>query len=171
MIDNEHVKLFKDGVQRSCVVFDLGGFSLKNMDYQFMKFMIGILQNYYPDSMGQCLILNSPWLFSGCWLILKRWIDPVSQQKIRFVSQQELLEFIEKDQIPTLYGGTSGWEYVYKYPLDVFDSISEPKNEESQLSLTPRGDIVDEPKNSNSEEVQELELPTQNETEQLLAQA
>jgi len=81
MMEKEHNELFKNGVYRSCIIFDLNGFSLRNMDYQFMKFMIHILQNYYPDTLGVALVLNSPWLFSGCWAVLKRWIDPVSQKK------------------------------------------------------------------------------------------
>jgi hypothetical protein len=119
MIENEHEKLFKNGITRSCVVFDLGGFALRNMDYAFMKFMINILQNYYPDSMGKCLILNSPWLFSSCWYILKQWIDPVSQEKIQFIAQAELKNFIEESRIPKCNGGPD-WEYSYSFPLDVF---------------------------------------------------
>jgi len=124
MIENEHQKLFNrtHGVYRSCVIFDLGGFSLSNMDYQFMKFMINILQNYYPDSLGQCLILNSPWIFSTCWIALKRWIDPASQEKIKFINQTELADFVDVKQVPKSHGGQSDWVYEYSYPLDVFAS-------------------------------------------------
>jgi hypothetical protein len=124
MIENEHQKLFNrtHGVYRSCVIFDLGGFSLSNMDYQFMKFMINILQNYFPDSLGQCLILNSPWIFSTCWIALKRWIDPASQEKIKFVNQTELSNYVDVEQVPKSHGGSSDWVYNYSYPLDVFAS-------------------------------------------------
>merc|ERR1712137_288245 len=101
--------LFKEGVYRSYIVFDLGGFSLRNMDYQFMKFMIHMLQNYYPDTLGVALVLNSPWLFSGCWAILKRWIDPVSQKKVQFVNLEQLQEYIHPEDIPAAFGGKSDW--------------------------------------------------------------
>lgn len=104
-------KAFREGVYRTCIVFDLGGFALKNMDYKFMKFMIHILQNYYPDTLGVALVLNSPWLFSGCWAILKRWIDPVSQKKVNFISYQQMGDFIDIDIIPKSFEGNDDWEF------------------------------------------------------------
>jgi len=98
------------GITRICVVFDLGGFALRNMDYQFTKFMIHMLQNYYPDTLGVAYILNSPWLFSGCWAVLKRWIDPVSQKKVNFINMDELPQHIDAEQLPTMFGGTT-WEF------------------------------------------------------------
>lgn len=32
--------------------------------------------------MGQTLIVNSPWLFSACWKVIKGWIDPVAASKV-----------------------------------------------------------------------------------------
>ena|SRR3990167_2635340 len=120
MIENENKHLFRNGIHRSCVIFDLGGFALRNMDYSFMKFMIHMLQNYYPESMGVCLILNSPWLFSGCWAVLKHWIDPRSQEKIKFIASAQLSEFIDPTAIPKSLGGSEEWEYKYEYPLATF---------------------------------------------------
>jgi hypothetical protein len=89
-----------------CIVFDLAGFGLGNMDYQFMKFMIHMLQNYYPDTLGVAYVVNSPWLFSGCWAMLKGWIDPVSQKKVNFVNLQQLSEAIEPQNLPKDFGGS-----------------------------------------------------------------
>jgi hypothetical protein len=47
-----------------------------------MKTQIALLQNFYPESMGLTLVVNSPWIFSACWRILKGWIDPVAAQKV-----------------------------------------------------------------------------------------
>ena len=46
-------------------MFDLTGFSLSNMDYVPVKFLIQCLEANYPESLGCILIHNAPWGFSG----------------------------------------------------------------------------------------------------------
>uniref|UniRef100_UPI00398E9922 uncharacterized protein isoform X3 n=1 Tax=Pristiophorus japonicus TaxID=55135 RepID=UPI00398E9922 len=50
-----------------CIVFDMKDFSMNSMDYQFVKNLIWLLSNYYPERLGIWLIVNPPVLFSGCW--------------------------------------------------------------------------------------------------------
>ena len=40
---------------------------MKNMDYGVVKFLISVLQDYYPECLGRCYILSSPWIFNACW--------------------------------------------------------------------------------------------------------
>ena len=88
------------------VVFDLTDFGLKNMDYQHLKFLIYLLQNYYPESFALGLVVNAPWIFNGCWYIIKRWLDPVVQNKIHFVnSYEDLREYIPGESIPKKFKG------------------------------------------------------------------
>eukprot|EP01094_Clydonella_sp_ATCC50884_P016001 TRINITY_DN2668_c0_g4_i1.p1 TRINITY_DN2668_c0_g4~~TRINITY_DN2668_c0_g4_i1.p1 ORF type:complete len:395 (+),score=160.71 TRINITY_DN2668_c0_g4_i1:254-1438(+) len=101
-------------IEKNCIVFDLDGFSLGNMDYEFTKFMIHMFQNYYPECMGVTIIINSPWLFWGCWKIISRWIDPVSAKKILFLNTSDLKEYIDEENLPKEYGGTSDWTFEYK---------------------------------------------------------
>jgi len=49
-------------------------------------------------------------VFSGCWTIIKGWLDERTRKKIQMVSSEKattkkLLEFIDEDQIPTFLGG------------------------------------------------------------------
>jgi len=106
--------LLKPGVLNGLVVYDMNGFGLKNMDYQTMKTQIALLQNFYPESMGLTLVVNSPWIFSACWRILSGWIDPVAAKKILFIKQEELTQFIDKDKLLVEYGGTDPFVYEYK---------------------------------------------------------
>lgn len=41
------------------------GFSMANMDYTPVKFMIKCFEANYPESLGAVLVHNSPWLFQG----------------------------------------------------------------------------------------------------------
>lgn len=40
-------------------------FTLSNMDYAPVKFMIKCFEANYPESLGAVLIQNAPWLFQG----------------------------------------------------------------------------------------------------------
>ncbi len=51
------------------IFFDLRGFGLGNMDYQFVKFLSAAFERYYPESMHKTLVLEAPWLFQGCWFV------------------------------------------------------------------------------------------------------
>ena len=47
------------------IVFDMTGFSMANMDYTPVKFMIKCFEANYPESLGAVLVHNSPWIFQG----------------------------------------------------------------------------------------------------------
>ncbi len=41
------------------------GFSIANMDYNFVKFSTNIFEANYPETLGYILIHNAPWVFQG----------------------------------------------------------------------------------------------------------
>lgn len=68
-------------------------------------FLVSHLRNYYPDTLGVALVLNSPWLFSGCWTLIKPWIDPVTATKVKFIESKKLVDWMDKAHIPKEAGG------------------------------------------------------------------
>lgn len=64
-----------------------------------------VFSNYYPDTLGVALVLNSPWLFSGCWTLIKPWIDPVTATKVVFTDNKKIVDWMEKENIPKEAGG------------------------------------------------------------------
>ncbi|KAI1365101.1 CRAL-TRIO domain-containing protein [Xylaria arbuscula] len=110
--------LLSPPVDTGCIVFDLTGFSLQNMDYTPVKFMIKCFEANYPESLGVVLVHKAPWVFQGVWRIIRGWLDPVVASKIHFTNNiKDLEEFIDKDKIPDEMEGTSGWEYQYIEPV------------------------------------------------------
>jgi hypothetical protein len=81
------------------VLFDLSAFSMACMDYHSIQVFIDILGRMYPEILGLGLVVNAPWIFWACWAIIKIWIDPVTVEKIRFISLAELPQYIEEDKI------------------------------------------------------------------------
>ncbi|KAJ3383453.1 hypothetical protein HDU92_004206 [Lobulomyces angularis] len=116
-----------EGREQTTLVFDLTGFSLKNMDYAYVKFLLSCFEAYYPESLGLILILNAPSVFNGCFMMIKGWLDPVVASKIKFVSSKEICSYIDKSKLPGVilkHLKTSGEEveeeelskaFVYEY--------------------------------------------------------
>ncbi|KAL4933961.1 CRAL-TRIO domain-containing protein [Aspergillus undulatus] len=106
-------------VETACVIFDMTDFSLANMDYHPVKFMIKCFEANYPESLGVVLIHKAPWIFSSIWSVIKGWLDPVVAAKIQFTKNaQDLEEFIPKSRIITELEGDEKWEYKYIEPKE-----------------------------------------------------
>ncbi|KAL4868563.1 hypothetical protein BDV12DRAFT_95886 [Aspergillus spectabilis] len=106
-------------VETACIIFDMTDFTLANMDYHPVKFMIKCFEANYPESLGVVLIHKAPWIFSSIWNIIKGWLDPVVAQKIHFTKNlQDLEEFIPKSRIITELEGDEKWEYKYVEPKE-----------------------------------------------------
>lgn len=52
-------------VETATLIFDLSSFTLANMDYVPVKFIIKCFEANYPESLGAILIHNAPWVFKG----------------------------------------------------------------------------------------------------------
>ncbi|KAI1809161.1 CRAL/TRIO domain-containing protein [Poronia punctata] len=110
--------LISPPVDTGCVVFDLTGFSLANMDYSPVKFMVRCFEANYPESLGVVLVHKAPWIFQGIWKVIRGWLDPVVASKVHFTNNvKDLEEFIALDRIPDEMDGTSGWTYEYLEPV------------------------------------------------------
>jgi hypothetical protein len=56
--------------EKTCLIFDLTGFGLKNMDFHVVKFLIQVFEARYPEYLGVVLVHNAPFLFWGTSHIL-----------------------------------------------------------------------------------------------------
>lgn len=119
-------------------------FSLANMDYTPVKFMIKVFEANYPESLGVVLVHKSPWIFQSIWKIIRGWLDPVVAAKIHFTKDlKELEEYIAKKQIPKELGGDDPWEYSFVEPAS--EENSRLKDVETKTRLEDeRGKLVKE---------------------------
>ncbi|EKG10641.1 Cellular retinaldehyde-binding/triple function [Macrophomina phaseolina MS6] len=106
-------------VDTATLVFDLSNFTLANMDYTPVKFIIKCFEANYPESLGAVLVYKAPWVFQGIWAIIRGWLDPVVASKVHFVKgADELSEFVPRANIPKEMGGDEDWTYTYIEPKD-----------------------------------------------------
>jgi len=116
----------KGPLEEGTIVLDMGNVAFKNLDYQHIKFMINTMQNYYPECLGLALVINAPWTFNAVWSIIRPWLDPVVESKIRFLrSSKDLIEFIDPTFIPQRLEG--------KHPD--FQFIPMTKEDQSRLEV------------------------------------
>ena len=67
-------------VETCCTVMDLAGVGLTSVTqvYGFVKKVMAISQNYYPERLGKLYIINAPWGFSSAFKLIKGCLDPVT---------------------------------------------------------------------------------------------
>jgi len=105
-------------VDTATIIFDMTGFSMANMDYTPVKFMIKCFEANYPESLGAVLVHKAPWVFQGIWKVIRGWLDPVVANKVHFTNNtQEMEEFIPRSQILKELEGDEDWEYQYVEPV------------------------------------------------------
>ncbi|KAI1847697.1 hypothetical protein JX265_009126 [Neoarthrinium moseri] len=105
-------------VDTGTVIFDMTGFSMANMDYTPVKFMIQCFEANYPESLGVVLVHKAPWVFQGIWKIIRGWLDPVVASKVHFTNNvKDMSEFITPNRIPKELEGDDPWAYEYVEPV------------------------------------------------------
>lgn len=110
--------LLSPNVDTAAIVFDMTDFSMANMDYGPVKFMIKVFEANYPESLGVVLVHRSPWIFQGVWKLIRGWLDPVVAGKVHFTRNvEELAEFVERSHIVEELGGDDPWTYQYVEPI------------------------------------------------------
>ncbi|XP_064608617.1 uncharacterized protein LOC135472845 [Liolophura sinensis] len=103
ILENACKKCHEDVIDNLCIVFDMKGFSLSCMDYQFVKNLIWLLSKHYPERLGVCLIINSPMMFSGCWAAIRPWLHEVTASKVVFVNnEQDMCKYFCPDILPEI---------------------------------------------------------------------
>ena len=101
-------------VERTCLIVDLKNVKTSLFFNKKVREFLGICakmgQDYYPETLGKCFIINAPMLFSGVWSVLKLMLDQrtVSKIFIESNSAKELLaKHIDVKKLPPILGGTN----------------------------------------------------------------
>jgi len=100
-------------IDKTCAIMDLKDVNLFKLFSgkikAFLNLATDIAQNYYPEVLGSMYIINSGYLFSGIWMIVKGWLDIKTQQKINIITGKghtELKKVIAVENLPVSMGGT-----------------------------------------------------------------
>jgi hypothetical protein len=90
---------------------NLDGFSMNHMkakQREVIEAGVKISDNFYPEILGQMVVINVPFIFRSAWLMIKPFVDSKTSAKIRFVGTNYidvLLEYVDVDSLPEYFGG------------------------------------------------------------------
>ncbi|KAJ1725332.1 phosphatidylinositol transfer protein csr1 [Coemansia erecta] len=103
--------------ERAALVYDFTGFKRENMDLTFIKTLLNMISESYPQMLNVTILHANSWLFSGFWRIISSWLDPlVAKRTVIAKDINELQAFMDKSEILTDMGGALENEYKYVYP-------------------------------------------------------
>ena len=80
-----------------------------------LKMGAKVAQDYYPETMGQCFVVNAPMVFSALYAIIKGFLDERTRSKVRIMGSNYrpvLLEHIDAENLPEFLGGTCTCSHV-----------------------------------------------------------
>jgi len=150
-------------------VMDLKGLSMwpDPVAIRIFRKTLSMDQNFYPETLGRCVMLNAPQLFGSLWNMIKSWLDPVTASKFVIIGSGEIipntfLKWMNKEDIPKEYGGTCDCkpcippQTVPKSPKIVERKKLEPqakqKQKQQQQPQVEQGKQLEQPR---QEQVQE----------------
>lgn len=108
----------------SCTtITDLQGVTLKSMWNlrQHVQSASLISSAHYPETSSRIIIVNSPSFMSIIFSWISKLLEPVTVSKILILGSdpsKELLELIDPDSLPKVYGGSLDWKYGEPAILD-----------------------------------------------------
>lgn len=119
------------------------------------------VQPHYPGMMGAVFIQGHSWVHSRMWNILKRILPTSAQNKVSFLSQEELVDYFGTNVLPKDFGGSLPASsalrdpFLEQLPLRPHRSLSLSSSERSLPQLqTP------DPRSSNVRAAPPIRLDT-----------
>ena len=93
-------------------IIDFNGINSSFLNKKLISYVrdnLKVEQDYYPECLGKCYILNANLLFRTFYSAVKIFLDSKTKEKIKVFGnnyKQALLEEIDSDNLPTFFGGS-----------------------------------------------------------------
>ena len=75
------------------------GLKLGQIDLSFVKYLINILNEYFPDKLGKCYIVNSSNIMKNFVKIIKSFLDRDGREKIKLIKDINITSLNESFKI------------------------------------------------------------------------
>ena len=76
------------------LVFDLTGFNVLMINYEFLAYFFDMIKYNNSSAIGGVLIVNAPFIFSGCWVIIKNMLPSEIAAEVNFVNMKTLQDYM-----------------------------------------------------------------------------
>ncbi|OEL25175.1 hypothetical protein BAE44_0013806 [Dichanthelium oligosanthes] len=109
----ENMAMNSEDAQEDNVVWmcNFRGWTLSSTPLWETRESLHIIQNYYPGLIGAAILSNPPKIFESFWKIVKHFIEPTLQEKVKFVysnnseSQRIMADMFDMDKLESAFGG------------------------------------------------------------------
>lgn len=109
--------MLTDRADEAVLIFDMTDFTLKNMDWPFVKFLIKCVQTYYPNVLGAVYIHKAPRVMGAIWDIVKGWLEPQNAKLVTFTHHdRDLHHAIDPENLSMELSGREKFDYRYIPP-------------------------------------------------------
>ena len=71
------------------VLVYLENFKIKQINYQFVKYLADILKQLFPDKLRKTVLIDPPSVFIHSYEIIKKFVDKPTRAKISLISTKE----------------------------------------------------------------------------------
>ena len=83
------LKSQKINEQKFDVLVYLENFKIKQINYQFVKYLADILKQLFPEKLRKSILIDPPSVFIHSYEIVKKFIDKPTRAKISLISTKE----------------------------------------------------------------------------------
>ncbi|OTF77672.1 motile sperm domain containing 2-like protein [Euroglyphus maynei] len=77
------------------------------------RFIINTLSNYYSGAISYVYIYELPWILNQIWRLVRSWLDEDAKSIVRFVTIENIFEYIEASNLPDYMGGYCRKDYRF----------------------------------------------------------
>ncbi|KAI3894837.1 hypothetical protein MKX03_014943 [Papaver bracteatum] len=109
-IENAIINL-PPGEEQMVWIIDFQGWNMSSTSIKTTREAARILQDHYPERLGQAILYNPPKIFESFWMLVKPFFEAGTSSKIKFVysndpeSQKVMGDLFDMEKLESAFGG------------------------------------------------------------------
>ncbi|XP_022773169.1 random slug protein 5-like [Durio zibethinus] len=92
-------------------LIDFNGFNMSHISVKVTRETAHVLQEHYPERLGVAILYNPPKFFEPFWAVVKPFLEPKTQNKVKFVYSDDLNtkkimeDLFDVEKLESAFGG------------------------------------------------------------------
>ena len=103
---------------------------------------LSILQNHYPERLGNACVKNVPWIVWGFFKLINPFIDPLTREKMKF--DVDMRKVVPPEQLMQVYGGDVEFEYEHGVYWPALNALAAERKKEIRQRWESAGKKIGE---------------------------
>lgn len=103
---------------------------------------LSILQNHYPERLGNACVKNVPWVVWGFFKLINPFIDPLTREKMKF--DVDMRKVVPPEQLMKSYGGDVEFEYAHAVYWPALNTLADERRREIRQRWESAGKKIGE---------------------------